>query len=246
MTTEFLKIKDKSIAFHHLHGKNPGVVFIHGFASDMSGEKALAIESFCQAKGQAFVRFDCRGHGKSSGEARTFTFGECFEDLLDVLENLTTGPQILVGSSMGGWLMLKAALEKPEKIAGLIGIAAAPDFTVSLKLKLEPHHQEALDTLGYLKEPREDGSHYILSKKFLDEAENHFIMPSLSRITCPIRLIQGILDTSVHYETALDIAQGVGSEDVITTFIKDGTHRLSRAHDIQVILQTIEGLLTRL
>ncbi|HIJ62737.1 MAG TPA: alpha/beta hydrolase, partial [Rhodospirillaceae bacterium] len=121
-----------TIAYNRLAGKNPGVVFLHGFKSDMTGGKALAVEAFCRDRGQAFVRFDCGGHGASSGRFEDGTIGQWLDDAVAVIDVLTDGPQVLVGSSMGGWLALLLALTRPRRVAGLLGLAAAPDFTEEL------------------------------------------------------------------------------------------------------------------
>lgn len=236
-----------AIAYERVAGKNPGVVFLHGFRSDMTGGKALAVESFCRARGQAFVRFDVSGHGASGGAFTDGTIGSWAGDVVDVLDHLTEGPQILVGSSMGGWLMLLAALARPERIAGLLGIAAAPDFIEELMVPaLSAEQKRQLLTQGLVEiDSGYDLPPLPLTRRLVDEARNHLLLSAPIALSCPVRLIHGMRDPDVPWDTALRLADSLISEDVEITLVKKGEHRLSEPEDIARMLGLLGGLLDR-
>lgn len=234
------------IAYRHTPGKGPGVMFLTGFKSDMEGGKALALEAFCIERGHAFTRFDYTGHGESSGAFEDGAIGEWADDAVAVLDNVTEGPQILVGSSMGGWMMLLTALARPERIAGLVGIAAAPDFTRDLIPQALTDQQKAdLDAIGYCDIPNcyDDQEPYRIGKKLLDEGDNHILLDSEIPLDMPVRLIHGLLDDDVPWQTAHKIMDKVTSSDVEVQFVKTGDHRLSEPHDIDRLLRTVGALL---
>src|SRR6266851_2945471 len=179
-----------TIAYRRLAGKAPGIVFLGGFMSDMTGTKAVALEAFCRARGQAFLRFDYFAHGASSGAFAAATIGRWRDDCLCVLDRLTEGPQILVGSSMGGWLMLLAALARPARVAALVGIAAAPDATEDLMWQhLSPTQQEAMQRDGFVTIPSAyDPAGYRLTRRLIDEGRAHLLLRAPLAIDCPVRL----------------------------------------------------------
>lgn len=239
--------KDGSmIAYHHTAGKSPGVMFLTGFKSDMQGGKATALEEFCLSTGRAFTRFDYFGHGQSSGAFEDGTIGRWAEDAVYVLDQVPAGPQVLVGSSMGGWIMLLAALQRPQRIAGLVGIAAAPDFTRDLIPKaLTPEQLQALDQQGFCDIPNcyDDQEPYRIRKSLLDDGDNHLLLNGAISLDVPIRLIHGIEDHDVPWQTALKIMERVRSEDVEVQFVKGGDHRLSEPHDLERLTRTVNALL---
>lgn len=235
-----------TIAYHHTPGKSPGVMFLTGFKSDMMGGKALAIEAHCMAHGLAFTRFDYYGHGQSSGAFEDGTIGRWAEDAVMVLDQVTTGPQILVGSSMGGWIMLLAALARPDRVAGLLGIAAAPDFTRDLiPPALTPGQLADLDSQGFCEIPNcyDDQQPYVIRKSLLDEGDNHLLLGGEIALDVPVRLIHGLLDEDVPWKTALTIMDRLKSDDVEVNFVKTGDHRLSEPHDISRLMRTFDALL---
>lgn len=238
-----------SIAYHRLAGNTPQIVFLTGFKSDMMGEKALCLESLCRNRGQAFLRFDYFGHGESSGEFDDGTISRWADDAVFAIDHLTEGPLILVGSSMGGWLMLLAALERPERIAGLIGIAAAPDFTEDLiEDELTAEQKAELKRNGVVEIPNcyDPESPYRISQNFIDDGRRNLLLRDTVAIDCPVRLIHGQQDEDVPYETSTRLAEKLRSEDVEVTLVKNGNHRLSEPHDL-LRLQTItEKLLTEI
>lgn len=237
-----------TIAYSKLAGKNPGIVFLHGFNSDKSGNKALAIEDFCRRRGQAFVRFDCTGHGESSGRFEDGTIGQWADDALAVLDSLTDGPQILVGSSMGGWLMLLTALARRDRIAGLLGLAAAPDFTEELVFDaFSIEQKQALLKSGRVMiEDDYGGTPYPVTRALIEDGRQHLLLHGPINLACPVRLIHGQQDADVPWRTALRLQEHLASDDVEVTIVKSATHRLSEPGDIARMEEVLEGLLRRI
>ncbi len=233
-----------SIAYHRLEGKSPGVVFMTGFMSDMTGGKALALEELCREMGHAYLRFDYQGHGESSGQFADGTIGIWSEDALAAVDELTEGPQVIGGSSMGGWIMMLTAIKRPERVAGLVGIAAAPDFTEGLLPPgLTEEQRNEIEENGLVVIPSGYEDDYVITKALLEDGRKHLLLRGEIPITCPVRLLHGIEDESVPWETALTIQQKLQSEDVEVIFIKHGDHRLSEDADIARLKTTVRGLL---
>ena len=185
------------IAYKSLKGRRLGIIFIHGLLSDMNGGKALDIERYARKNKLNFVRFDCRGHGKSEGKFEDFTMSDWKKDLLDIIDNVARGPQILIGSSMGGWLMMLAAKARPQRIKGLIGLAAAPDFGKDLYNALNKKNKKEISTKGITKYTS-NGFSYNLTKKFFIEAEKNRVLQKPIRFTKPIVLMHGLKDNVVN------------------------------------------------
>lgn len=238
-----------TIAYHQSSGKHPGVIFLTGFKSDMTGSKATALENYCQNRGQAFLRFDYTGHGQSSGQFIDGSIGQWADDALYALDKLTEGPQVLVGSSMGGWIMLLTALKRPERVAGLVGIAAAPDFTEDLMWNQFSKDQQAtLLEQGYVDLPNcyEDQEPYRITKKLIEDGRDQCVLTGELPLSMPIRLIQGIKDVDVPWQTAGRIMEKVASQDVEINYVKEGDHRLSEPHDLDRLTRTLDRLLDQL
>lgn len=233
-----------TIAYHRLVGSCPGIVFLGGFRSDMTGTKALFLEEYCRRRGRAFLRFDYFGHGASSGDIGSGTIGRWVEDAVAVLDSLTEGPQILVGSSMGGWIMLRAAFARPSRVHALIGIAAAPDFTADLLWpRLDPAQQRELCETGALTLPSEyDPAGYTYWLNLFEEGKRHLVMGAPIALACPVRLLHGMRDKAVPWQTSLALAQRLDSRDVAVTLVKDGDHRLSRETDLARLARTLDAL----
>ncbi len=233
-----------SLAWFRLEGESPGLMFLGGFRSDMSGTKASALEAHCRKVGRAYVRFDYGGHGESSGNFEDGTIGEWAGDALAVLDEVAQGPQVLVGSSMGGWMMLLAALARPERVKGLVGIASGPDFTAGFKKhRLTEQMRRELDERGFVMHaPNIWEEPYRVTKKLLDEGDNHLLLRGEIDVTCPVRLIHGMADETVSWEVSLKLARALKGDDVRLTLVKDGGHRLSRDADIELIIKTAEEL----
>lgn len=234
-----------SIAYHSTPGKSPGVMFCGGFMSDMTGGKALALEAFCRARGQAFVRFDYGGHGQSSGRFEDGTIGAWTEDALAVLDRVAQGPQVIVGSSMGGWIAINLALARPDRLRALVGIAAAPDFTEDLIWHdLPSEAQMRLETDGVIYEPSEySDKPYPITMTLIHEARAHLRLRGDIAIDRPVRLLHGMLDADVPWKRSLTLAERLRAPDVRVTLVKDGDHRLSREQDLMLLTRTVEELL---
>jgi len=232
------------IAYHKDEGKTPGVIFLGGFMSDMTGTKATALQAHCRTHGRAFIRFDYQGHGQSSGAFRDGTIGAWRDDALAVIDELAEGPQILVGSSMGGWIALLAALARPDRVVGLVGIAAAPDFTRDLMWdSYSEADRETLKSKGFLEEPSEySDDPYVISLRLIEEGYDHILLDGPVGLTCPVRLLQGMQDNDVPWETALRLADRLTSDDVVVTLVKGGDHRLSTPADLERLFRAVDDL----
>ncbi len=233
-----------SIAYRKCSGRSPGVIFMGGFNSDMTGTKASALEAACREAGRAYVRFDYSGHGESSGEFADGTIGSWSEDAIAVLDEASEGPQVLVGSSMGGWIMLLAALARPQRIAGLVGIASAPDFTEELMWgRFDDDVRRRLEDTGVYHRPSEYGDDpYPITMKLIEDGRRHLLLERPIAIHCPVRLLHGMKDEDVPWTTAPRIAEKLLADDVRVLVIKDGDHRLSRDQDILRLCVTVEEL----
>lgn len=222
----------------------PGIVFLSGFASDMSGSKGTALESWAQSRGRALLRFDYFGHGCSAGRFRDGTIGRWTSDAIAAIDRLTEGPQILVGSSMGGWIMLLAALARPERIAGLVGIAAAPDFTEDLMWeRMSDASRAQLMRDGSILQPSEyQDAPLEITQALIEDGRRHLLLRGPIRIGCPTRLLHGMADPDVPWQTSLQLSERLTAVDTTVTLIKDGDHRLSREPDLQRLFAAIDEL----
>jgi dienelactone hydrolase len=232
------------LAYIRQNGTAPTVVFLPGFKSDMTGDKATALAAFCAASGQAMLRFDYSGHGASEGAFTDGTIGCWAADALAVIDALTQGPLILVGSSMGGWIALLTALARPARVAGLIGIAAAPDFTQRLMLpRLTDTQRAELDQHGVTYRPSQYGPPMPLTRALIQDGARHLVLTGPIPVTCPVRLLHGQADPDVPWQLALESAEKLASQDVRVTLVKDGDHRLSRPSDLALLCRTLAELL---
>jgi pimeloyl-ACP methyl ester carboxylesterase len=232
------------LAWARLDGRSPTVVFLPGFRSDMTGDKATALAAFCAERGQAMIRFDYSGHGSSGGGFQDGTIGRWAEDALAVIDRLSEGKLILVGSSMGGWIALLAARARPGRVAALIGIAAAPDFTEALMWEAMTFEERAnLMRDGVLHVPSQYGEPYPITRALIEDGRTHVLLDGPIAIDCPVRLLHGLRDADVPWEMALRIAEQVTSHDVEVALVKDGHHRLSRPHDLALLCRTLGPLL---
>jgi len=233
-----------SLAFCRTPGIGPEVLFLGGFASDMTGTKARHLEAHCKSAGRAFTRFDYRGHGASSGRFEDGTIGDWAADATAVLDRVVEGPAVLVGSSMGGWLMLLLALARPERVKGLVGIASAPDFTERL---LRPGLSvEALAELrhhGLHRRPSTYGDPLPITARLLDEGREHLLLEAPIAIGCPVHLLHGQADPDVPWQLGLELAGRLASRQVTLELIKDGDHRLSRETDLRRIALALDRVL---
>ena len=242
---EFLTRPDgPPLAYRRVAGREPGVVFFGGFMSDMTGEKAMALDALCRRQGRAFLRFDYRGHGASGGRFDEAVISDWLADTLAVLDRLTEGPQILVGSSMGGWLMLLAALARRERIHALIGIAPAADFVRRMETALTADQRCALDGQGFFLRPSEYGDGpYTITKALIEDGKRHCLLDGPIALRRPVRLLHGMRDDAVPWRESLRLIERLECEDVRAVFVKDGDHRLSRPADLALLATVLEGLL---
>jgi len=236
----------ETVAYRRRHGRSPGIVFLGGFMSDMTGTKAEALDRFCAERGQAYLRFDYFGHGASSGAFTDATVGRWKADALAVLDELTQGPQVLVGSSLGGWIMLLAALARPQRIHALVGIAAAPDATEDLMwAELGAEQRATLLRDGLIRLPSEYSPEgYVYTRALIEEGRHHLLMRAPIPLTCPVRLLHGMRDPDVPWRTSLALAETLEGRDVTVSLVKDGDHRLSTDDNLALLIRTLEPLLT--
>ncbi len=231
------------LAWARTQGSQPTIVFLPGFRSDMTGDKATALAAFAAARGLAMLRFDYSGHGASGGRFTDGTIGAWSRDALAVIDALTAGKLILVGSSMGGWIALLTALARPDRVAALVGIAAAPDFTQRLMWDaMAPPERETLLRDGILHIPSQYGDPTPITLGLIRDGANHHVLTGQIALDCPIRLLHGQADPDVPWELALTIAGQARSSDVEVVLVKDGDHRLSRPSDLALLCRTVAAL----
>jgi pimeloyl-ACP methyl ester carboxylesterase len=232
------------IAYEYREGTGPTILFLPGYGSDMTGGKAVALDGWAAARGQAIMRFDYRGCGQSEGVFAEATLDDWRDDALDLIDALTQGPLVLVGSSMGGWLMLLIALERAERVQGLVGIAAAPDFTdwgfdEDLRAQIEA------DGLVARESPYDD-SVQIFTNLFLQSGQDNLLLGGEIPVDCPVRLLQGMDDGDVPPSIAFRLGRALRSADVQTILVKEGDHRLSRPQDLALLQVTVAALIESL
>ena len=233
-----------TVAYAKTDGRAPTIVFLGGFRSDMTGTKAVGLHAWARETGRAFLRFDYLGHGQSSGRFEDGTIGRWLDDSLAAIDQLTAGQLVLVGSSMGGWLSLLVARARAERLAGLVLIAAAPDFTERMLLKgLTAEDRATLERDGRL----ERSSQYspepsVFTWKLIEEGRNHLLLDKRLALPCAVRLLHGQSDPDVPWEYSLQIAAHLEAPEVVTTLIKGGDHRLSTPADIARLIATVEEL----
>jgi pimeloyl-ACP methyl ester carboxylesterase len=231
------------LAWRRTAGAGPTVVWLGGYRSDMTGTKAQAIADWAAAAGRAYLRFDYFGHGASSGEFVRGTITRWREDALAVLDEITEGPLVLVGSSMGGWIACLAAMARPQRLVGLVLVAPAPDFTDKLMLPgLSAQARSAIREDGVWYEPSQYGEPNPITRDLLEDGARWSILPGPVPIAAPTRILQGGEDPDVPWRHALELAQALNGADVVFTLIKDGDNRLSRPQDIARLIAAVAEL----
>jgi pimeloyl-ACP methyl ester carboxylesterase len=240
---DYLARGRRRLARRWRRGRGPTLLFLPGYMSDMDGGKATALDSWAGAQGRAMLRFDYAGCGLSDGELDDQTLAGWRDDALAMIDSVE-GPVLLVGSSMGGWLMLLAALARPERVAGLVGIAAAPDFT---DWGFDDAQKAAIREAGRLEEPSPYGeAPYVTTRAFWESGEALKLLDGEIAIGCPVRLLHGLEDEDVPWRISLRLMDRLRSADVQTLLVKGGDHRLSREADIALLLRTVAALLEEL
>jgi pimeloyl-ACP methyl ester carboxylesterase len=238
----------RRIAVRARRGANPGVFWLSGFNSDMRGTKAQALDAWAAERGRACVRFDYSGHGETGGAFEEGTISRWLEESVAVFERLCRGPQIVVGSSMGGWLALLLAREVARRpmqasLAGLVLIAPAADFTEELMWKRLPAEtREEITTKGRWLRPSQYGEPYPITRALIEDGRKHLLLGSSINVGCPVRILQGAQDPDVPWQHAFALTSQLPSDDVVLTLIQDGDHRLSRPQDIARLIAAVEEL----
>jgi pimeloyl-ACP methyl ester carboxylesterase len=231
------------IAYHHTPGGAPGVIFCGGFMSDMTGTKALALEEACQKSSRSYTRFDYRGHGQSGAAFESGTIGLWAGDAQAVLDKVTQGPQIIVGSSMGGWIMLLLARARPARIAGLIGIAPAPDFVLRMWDQFSDEIKATLKRDGVYYAPSEYSEEpYAITLQLIEDGRQHLVLQEPLSVDYPVRILHGMVDPDVPWRQSLTIVERLQGDDIVVTFSKNGDHRLSKPDDIARLIGAVETL----
>ena len=228
------------LAFRLREGDSPTLLFLPGYASDMEGAKALAVDAFAEARGLSLLRFDYSGTGSSEGAFEDGSLERWVDEAELLLEQVTRGPVVLIGSSMGGWIALHLALRRPERVAALVGIAAAPDFT---EWGFPDRLKERLSAGETLRRERPDGGEQLTTARFWSSGQRMRLLGSPIAVDCPVRLVHGDRDGDVPMDIAFRVKDALHSSDVQVTVIKDGGHRLSAPHEIGAILHAVAGLL---
>ena len=237
----------RRIAFHQTDGRGPGIVFLGGFKSDMTGTKAVHLENWATKNNRAFLRFDYSGHGQSSESFEDGCIGDWAEDAMAVINTRTTGPQVLVGSSMGGWVSLLVARALPDRVAGLVGIAAAPDFTEdSMWAGFTKHQQETLMADGRLELPSDYSDEpYVITRRLIEDGRNQLVLRDPLALPFPVRLLHGTADADVNMDVALRLLDHAESPDMQLRFVKGADHRFSDETCLGLIEGAIEDVTER-
>ncbi|MBC6406762.1 MAG: alpha/beta hydrolase [Rhodobacteraceae bacterium] len=226
--TTLLTPQGRRLAYHRLEGAAPTLVFLGGLRSDMEGTKALHLETWCQTRGQGFLRFDYSGHGQSSGTFSEGCIGDWFEDTLAAVDRLIEGSMVVVGSSMGGWLALLLAQARPKQVAGVITIAAAPDFTEDAYwAQFSPAQKEALARVGHVEIPSEYGSPYSITRRLIEEGRRWLVLRRPLPLKVPTYFLQGSADTAVPLAMAHRLFDHAQGEDMRLIVVKGKDHRFS-------------------
>jgi pimeloyl-ACP methyl ester carboxylesterase len=244
-TETFLETpQGRRIAYHLTPGTGPCIVFLGGLKSDMEGTKAVHLERWAQGQGRAFLRFDYSGHGESSGTFTDGCIGDWAEDTRAAVSVLTDGPLLVVGSSMGGWQALLLARAVPERIAGLVTIAAAPDFTEDgYWASFTDAQKHALKTVGHVELPSDYMEPYIISKRMIEDGRRHLVLRDPLHLPFPSRFLQGTADTAVSTDTALRLLEHATGPDMRLTLVKDADHRFSDDACLDLIEEAITDVL---
>lgn len=242
-TASTLDVDGRAIAIRAIPGAAPGLFWLGGFKSDMTGTKAEHLARWAQARGQANVRFDYSGHGASGGAFEESTISRWLGEALAVFDHATSGEQVVIGSSMGGWIALLLALRRPERVAGLVGIAAAPDFTETLIWpELSFEQRAALMSEGRILLPSDYGDPTPVTRALIEDGRRHLLLDTPINLQCPVRLLHGQRDPDVPWQVSLLLAERIAGEDVRLHLVKDGDHRLSRPLDLVLLETVVAGL----
>ncbi|MCY1127780.1 alpha/beta hydrolase [Frigidibacter sp. RF13] len=246
--SDYLDTADgRRLAYDRTEGAGPGVVFLGGFVSDKEGTKAVALEDWARRRGRAYLRFDYSGHGSSSGAFTDGSIGDWFEDARAALMKLTEGPQVLVGSSMGGWIALLLARECPEKVAGLVTVAAAPDFTEDLTwAEFSEAQRRQLMAEGRVVVPSDYAAEgYVITRRLIEDGRSRLVLRTPLDLPMPVRFLQGTADMDVPMAVALRLMDHVSGPDIRLTLVKGADHRSSTPDCLRLIERSVEKVIQR-
>ncbi len=232
------------LAFFSFEGTEPGIMFFSGYKSDMNGTKACSIELFCKEKNISFTKFDYFGHGESDGKFEDGTISRWLEDSLLIFDNITIGKQILIGSSMGAWIMFILASLRKSRLAGVIGIASAPDFTKFFIENANSKIRKELKNKGiYWQDSYYSHQKTPITSKFIKDSKNFYILEKNISLECPVRLVHGLKDMDVSYKRSIDLGENISSNDLSFYFFPEGDHRLSKPEEISALIKIVEEIL---
>ncbi|WP_347138696.1 alpha/beta hydrolase [Paracoccus sp. SSK6] len=235
----------RRISFQRSNGRGPGVVFLGGFKSDMTGTKAAWLHDWARQQNRAFLRFDYSGHGDSSGSFEEGCIGDWFGDARDVIQALTDGPQVLVGSSMGGWISLLVARAMPQRVAGLVTIAAAPDFTEQgFWAGFDDTQRQALMTAGRVALPSDYSEQpYVITRRLIEDGRDHLVMNQPLPLPFPVRMLQGTADADVPVDWAMRLLDHATGDDIRLTLVRGADHRFSTPECLALIAGSVDDVL---
>ncbi|MCB2128569.1 MAG: alpha/beta hydrolase [Rhodobacteraceae bacterium] len=246
MSDRFRTDAGREIAYDRTRGRGPGIVFLGGFRSDKEGTKALALEDWARREGRAFLRFDYSGHGQSSGAFLDGSIGDWFEDARAAVLGLSEGPQVLVGSSMGGWIALLLARAHPERVAGLVTIAAAPDFTEAMWAGFSEAERRAVMEEGRVALPSEYSDEpYVITRRLIEDGRKRLVLQAPLPLPMPVRMLQGTADSDVPVSTAVRLIEHVDGPDIRLTLVKGADHRFSSSQCLRLIELSVQKVLQR-
>lgn len=244
MTETYLTAQGRRLAFDLVPGAAPGIVFLHGFRSDRQGTKVLALENWCRDQRRAMLRFDLSGHGESHGRVESFGIGDWLEDATEIIDALAPGRQLLVGSSLGGWLALLLARLRPGRVMGLVTIAAAPDFTTRMQAGFSDADRADLSDRGFVTRPTiYEGGDYVFSRRLFDQGVQHRVFDGPLDLPMPVRLLQGTADADVPVSEALRLLDHATGPDIRLTLVKDADHRFSAPAQLALIRDSVADIL---
>lgn len=244
-----IDVEGTKIAVRARKGRNPGLVWLGGYRSDMVGTKAETIDEWAAAEGLACTRHDYSGHGESGGNYVEGSISRWLGESLAVFRQITQGPQILIGSSMGGWVALRMVQElnaagERDRVAGLILLAPAPDFTMELmEPELSDNQRRDLQEKGYFEEPSEYSDEpNIFTRMLFEDGLKNRVLSGMIDTHCPVHILQGQADPDVPYQLALKLMEHLPADDAALTLIADGDHRLSRPQDLELLVKTVRNM----
>ncbi|WP_375658438.1 alpha/beta hydrolase [Bartonella sp. MR30HLJHH] len=249
---QFFSFENTALAVRYRKGSHsPGLVWLHGYLSDMSGDKAMLVDSFAQKNDLSCLRFDYSGHGESEGDFFQGTISRWVKESLAVFENYCEGPQILIGTSMGGWIALKLAMmlvQKNKKLAGMILIAPAPDFTQTLvEPKLGPEEWKILEEKGYIERPAVDDTEPMpFTKTLIEDGRENCVMKGCIDVGCPVHILQGMEDEDIPYQHTLTLLDHLPLHDVTLTLVRDAGHRFSRPQDLDCLETVLRSFINQI